>query len=65
MADAKPFIPGFETEAKARSAGRRFFAKANGAPGVFGRDFHVVQNGHGRWHFEEGRAPKAAPSDPA
>lgn len=58
MSGTVPFIPGFETEAKARSAGRKFFAKTNGAPGVWGRDFHIVQNKHGRWHFEEGAAPK-------
>jgi len=60
---AKPaptFVPGFETEAKARAAGRKFFAKANGTPGVFGRDFHVVQNKHGRWHFEAGRGQPSA-----
>ena len=60
MTETKPFIPGFESEAKARIAGQRFFARANGEPGVFGRDFHVVQNEHGRFHFREGKAPKAA-----
>ncbi|WP_407529255.1 hypothetical protein [Methylobacterium oryzisoli] len=52
------FIPGFVTAAQARAAGRRFHAKANGMRGIEGRDFHLVQNEHGRWHFMPGKGPK-------
>lgn len=63
QAQPKPFIPGFETIGQARAAGRKFTAKANGMPGCEDRDFHVVQNEHGRWHFEEGKAPKTTSPD--
>jgi len=57
------FIPGFETVQKALKAGEEFFARANGQKGRFQRDFHIVQNEHGRFHFEEGpRPPDAARS---
>jgi len=52
------FIPGFLTRAQAKRAGQIFFTRANGVPGKEGKHFHLVQNEHGRWHFEEGRAPK-------
>lgn len=55
----KPFVPGFETIGAARAAGRKFTAKANGMNGCEDRDFHVVQNEHGRWHFVEGKPQRA------
>lgn len=55
-----PFIPGFLTANHARKAGREFFARTNCMPGKEGRHFHVVQNQHGRWHFEEGPTSKEA-----
>lgn len=60
MEERKPFIPGFETEEQARAAGRVFYRKANGRPGVEEVDFHLSRNKHNRWHFEEGRPPKSA-----
>lgn len=54
------FIPGFETVQKALKAGEKFFKKSNGQKGRFQRDFHIVENEHGRFHFEEGARPPAA-----
>lgn len=48
------FVPGFETVRKAIKAGEKFFEKANGQKGRYHRDFHVVKNYHGRFHFKEG-----------
>lgn len=48
--------PGFATRQEAIKAGEKWFAKANGHSGRLGRDFHIVENEHGRFHFEEGRA---------
>jgi hypothetical protein len=59
----KPFVPGFETEAQARKAGRNFFATVGGRKGVEGVDFHLVPNEHGRWHFQEGKAPTPAAAE--
>lgn len=50
-----PFIPGFKTVGEARAAGRKFYAKTNGKGGCEDRDFHIVQNQHGRWEFVEGK----------
>lgn len=52
------FIPGFETKEQAIKAGEKFFAKTNKKKGVFGKDFHLSTNSHGRFHFEDGPAPK-------
>ena len=52
------FVPGFQSRAQAKRAGEKFFARANGMPGKEGRHFHLVQNAHGRWRFEDGPAPK-------
>lgn len=59
MSETKPFVPGFETAEKAIKAGTRFYAKTNGKKGVEGRDFHIVTNDHGRWHFEPGPGAKS------
>jgi hypothetical protein len=58
--EQKRFIPGFETVQEALAAGQSFFAKTNGAKGRYQRDFHIVSNEHGRFHFAEG--PKPSPS---
>lgn len=58
MSENKPFTPGFETAEQAIKAGQEFFAKTNGKKGVEGRDFHLVTNKHGRWHFEDGPGAK-------
>lgn len=63
MDGRKPFIPGFETEDQARAAGRKFYRKTNGRPGVEGVDFHLSRNKHDRWHFEEGRLPEVGRTD--
>ena len=55
---AKPFVPGFETEAQARKAGQDFFATVGGRKGREGIDFDLVPNEHGRFHFQEGKGPK-------
>jgi hypothetical protein len=52
------FTPGFLTREMARRAGAKFFVSTTGMPGKEGRHFHVVQNAHGRWHFEPGPSPK-------
>ena len=59
MSETKPFVPGFETVEQAIKAGEKFFAKTNGKKGVYGRDFHVTTNRHGRYHFDDGPAPKS------
>lgn len=56
------FIPGHETADKARRAAMKQFAFSNGAKPVEGVHFHLIQNEHGRWHFADGRAPKAPPA---
>jgi hypothetical protein len=38
------FIPGFTSREHASKAGAKFFATTSG----------LVQNEHGRWHFEKG-----------
>jgi hypothetical protein len=48
------FIPGFTSREHASKAGAKFFATTSGRKGVEGRDFRLVQNEHGRWHFEKG-----------
>lgn len=55
------WLPGFLLPAMARAAGIGFYAKTNGKRGVEGRDFHIVQNEHGRWPFAEGPSPKDQP----
>lgn len=65
MSETRPFIPGFETEKAAIKAGEEFFAKANGKKGVYQRDFHIIPNAHGRWHFDDGPAPKKRVEDAA
>lgn len=52
----KPFVPGFETREAAVRAGAKFFAKTNGKKGIENRDFHIVTNEHGRFHFAPGAA---------
>lgn len=52
-----PFVPGFLTREDARRAGAKFFAMSDGTQGREGRHFHLVQNEHGRWHFEGGPGP--------
>lgn len=61
QAQLKPFTPGFETIGQARAAGRKFYAGTDGRAGREDRDFHVVQNEHGRWQFAEDRAPRRTP----
>ncbi len=63
MSESKPFIPGFETVQEALAAGQEFFAKTNGAKGRFQRDFHIVANEHGRFHFAEGSYPTGVLND--
>lgn len=50
--------PGFETVQEALQAGREFYADTLGAWGRFQRDFHIVSNEHGRFHFARGPAPR-------
>ena len=59
-AEKRVFVPGFLTAKQARTAGQLFFRRTNGALGREGRHFHLIQNGHGRWHFEAGRRPRDA-----
>lgn len=56
------FIPGFATVQEALKAGEKFFAKTNGAKGRYQRDFHIVSNEHGRFHFADGPKPDDAGS---
>lgn len=58
---SEQFVPGFTSREHAKKAGAKFFAKMSGRKGVEGRDFHLIQNVHGRWHFEAGPSPTPAP----
>jgi hypothetical protein len=63
MSETKPFIPGFQTVQEALKAGQEFYAKTNGAKGQFQRDFHIVANEHGQFHFAEGQYPSGVDID--